>query len=49
LGGKVKDYLMKNPSAINYLLPMLQGFLGKQGIPALSGSQKRSEGGFELR
>ena len=49
LGGKVKDYLTKNPSAINYLLPMIQQFAGNIKLPAGPSKRTSEDRGFELR
>ena len=55
LGGKVRDYLKRNPSAINYLMPLLSGAMGGQGfnLKALMGqnptsSQNKGKGVFDL-
>ena len=54
-GGRVRDYLKKNPSAINFLIPMIQGAMGGQGfnLKALMGqnptsSQNKGKGVFDL-
>jgi hypothetical protein len=46
LGGRVREYLKQNPSAINALVPLLSGAMGGKGfnLKALMGQQSASSG-----